>query len=200
MQTMHALPEGWETLGYDDFLDERRPLMAQIIRRGFESLASTEPDLEQIDGTAEERLAWSKIETVELALRRLVETKYRAHWRERAEQQMRKALGDESWKVIERNREKHAKQYAAAQSGERSVLDYTYLSQLTQMMLASDAWELFRHLFRDKRHLEDLVKAIAPVRNDRAHFRVVPLLELRRAQVACEDLLTMIQNLEPLAP
>ena len=174
--------------------------MAQIIRRGFEALASTEPELEQIDGTAEERLAWSKIETVELALRRLVETKYRAHWGESAEHQMRKALGDESWKVIEKNRERHAKQYASAPPGERSVLDYTYLAQLTQMMLASDAWELFRHLFRDKRHLEDLVKAIAPVRNDRAHFRVVPLLELRRAQVACEDLLTMIQNLEPLAP
>src|ERR1019366_2983760 len=69
MQSLHALPDGWETLGSDDFLDERRPLMARINRRGFESLASTEPEPEQIDGTAEERLAWSKIEAVELALR-----------------------------------------------------------------------------------------------------------------------------------
>lgn len=38
MHQMHALPDGWDTLPYDEFLQKRRSLMAEIIRRGFESL------------------------------------------------------------------------------------------------------------------------------------------------------------------
>jgi len=39
MHQMHALPEGWESMPYDEFLQKRRVLMAQIIRWGFESLS-----------------------------------------------------------------------------------------------------------------------------------------------------------------
>jgi len=35
---MHALPTGWEQMAYDDFLRQRRLLMAQVIRKGFEKL------------------------------------------------------------------------------------------------------------------------------------------------------------------
>ncbi|MGA7948610.1 MAG: hypothetical protein WCA45_00400 [Thiobacillaceae bacterium] len=38
MHEFHALPAGWETMAYGDFLVERRTLMAGIIRRGFETL------------------------------------------------------------------------------------------------------------------------------------------------------------------
>jgi hypothetical protein len=38
MHELHALPTGWQQMSYDDFLVERRKLMAAIIRRGFESL------------------------------------------------------------------------------------------------------------------------------------------------------------------
>jgi hypothetical protein len=34
----HALPQDWETLPYDDFLEQRRALMAGVIRDGFEAL------------------------------------------------------------------------------------------------------------------------------------------------------------------
>jgi hypothetical protein len=194
MQRLHALPAGWENLDYEDFLDERRAKMAQVIRRGFESLGSTEPEVEPVDGTAEERLTWSLIQTVELALRQMVDAKYRTRWGQEAEAVMHKHLGDDAWKVIEKNREKHASQYNASPSGDRSIVDYTYLPQLTQMMMAGNAWELFRHLFKDKRQLEDLVRSVTPVRNDQAHFRTVPLLELRRCQVACEDLRNLLEK------
>ena len=59
-------------------------------------------------------------------------------------------------------------------------------------MTAGPAWELFRDMFRDKRQLEDLVKAVTPVRNDRAHFRIVPERELDRCRLACEDLTAMV--------
>jgi hypothetical protein len=38
MHKLHALPEHWPELSYSDFLDQRRRLMADMIRRGFESL------------------------------------------------------------------------------------------------------------------------------------------------------------------
>lgn len=38
MCEMHALPDGWENMSYDNFLEERRKLMAGIIKKGFENL------------------------------------------------------------------------------------------------------------------------------------------------------------------
>jgi len=38
MYFWHALPEGWETMTYPEFLEERRKLMARVIRQGFEKL------------------------------------------------------------------------------------------------------------------------------------------------------------------
>jgi len=38
MCEMHALPDGWETMSYEEFLPKRRVLMAQIIKRGFEAI------------------------------------------------------------------------------------------------------------------------------------------------------------------
>ncbi len=38
MHELHALPEDWQHLSYADFLVERRKLMAEIVRRGFETL------------------------------------------------------------------------------------------------------------------------------------------------------------------
>ncbi len=38
MNDLHGLPESWENMEYQDFLQERRRLMAAIIRRGFETL------------------------------------------------------------------------------------------------------------------------------------------------------------------
>lgn len=61
-----------------------------------------------------------------------------------------------------------------------------------QLIAAAPAWELFREMFRDKRQLEDLVKAVTPVRNDRAHFRMVPERELDRCRLACEDLIVLV--------
>lgn len=38
MHDLHALPDGWEGMAYPTFLEERRKLMADVIRRGFETL------------------------------------------------------------------------------------------------------------------------------------------------------------------
>ncbi len=43
MHELHALPPGWETLPYGEFLTQRRHLMAGVIRRGYDLLGSTGP-------------------------------------------------------------------------------------------------------------------------------------------------------------
>ena len=40
MSYWHALPKGWQNMGYQKFLSERRKMMAQIIRAGFEKLST----------------------------------------------------------------------------------------------------------------------------------------------------------------
>jgi len=37
----HALPEGWATMPYEEFLNARRELLAEVIRKGFESIGET---------------------------------------------------------------------------------------------------------------------------------------------------------------
>ena len=38
MEQENALPHGWENMSYETFLEERRKLMADVIRKGFEVL------------------------------------------------------------------------------------------------------------------------------------------------------------------
>ncbi len=42
MYFWHALPEKWENMNYDDFLEKRRKLMANVIREGFKKIAHDE--------------------------------------------------------------------------------------------------------------------------------------------------------------
>jgi len=41
----HALPDGWESMKYETFLMHRRELMAQVIKDGYEKLASAKTDI-----------------------------------------------------------------------------------------------------------------------------------------------------------
>jgi hypothetical protein len=193
MTRLHALPEGWESLAYEDFLRKRRLLMAALIRRGYEKLTDVQSDDEAADATDDERTTWENIRDVELSLRRIVGTGYYSRWNQRSETQMRKCLGESAWTTIEKNRAKRPDRppqdpFAAAMD----VLQFTYIGQLLQLMVANEAWEMFKPMFRDRRELEDIIGKIAPVRNDTAHFRTVSVQQLRSCQVACEDLTRLL--------
>ena len=200
MSRLHALPQGWESLDYDDFLRQRRVLMAGLIQRAYEKLSDIEAEEESLDPTAEERAAWDRIKDVEITLRRLVWARYSTRWNERADGQIRKALGEDAWKTMEKYRAKHADHYPQlADNAPARALQFTYLGQLVQLMVTSEAWEMFKPVFRDKRELEDLVQRITLVRNDAAHFRAVPVQQLRSCQVACEELRALLSKGERLA-
>src|SRR5262249_30251213 len=73
MRRLHALPDGWETMPYNEFLEARRQLIADVIRRGFEMLsAGSNGADETVGGTPEEEDVWREIEATELALRDLL--------------------------------------------------------------------------------------------------------------------------------
>jgi hypothetical protein len=57
----HGLPDGWETLAYGDFLDERQRRLAAVIRDGFERLRERSAPKE---AQAEQELAVHAKETV----------------------------------------------------------------------------------------------------------------------------------------
>jgi hypothetical protein len=45
----HALPDGWDQLPYEEFLERRRGVMAEVIRKGFEAIGAT-PESEDAAG------------------------------------------------------------------------------------------------------------------------------------------------------
>jgi len=44
MYRMHALPTGWERMKYQEFLEARRELMAQVIAEGYSQVLASEQD------------------------------------------------------------------------------------------------------------------------------------------------------------
>jgi hypothetical protein len=145
-------------------------------------------------GTPSEENVWALVRETELAGRRIVGDRYTNRWGAGAEGKMEDALGREAWERIIKNRGDHKYRAGREPLEERAILDFTYLGQLGQLMLWGPAWDMFRHLFGDKRDLEDLLKGIAPVRNDMAHFRNVPDKELARCRVASDDLLAVLER------
>lgn len=198
MSRLHALPPGWELMEYDEFLSRRRELMAELIRRGFESLGGLPASTQEIpqDGSAEEQAVWRDISALERELRAVIRGKYSERWGDSADARIHNLLGTDGIETVNRNRAKYLKQYkfSDALHGDE-ILDFLYLGQLRQLMTAGDAWALFTPAFRDKRQLEDLTGAIIPVRNDAAHFRSVPPNELDRCRIAVGDLRSLLKHL-----
>jgi hypothetical protein len=195
MCVQHALPPNWEELSYQAFLVTRRELMARLIHKGFQALSGDQSvmDVQTVSVDAEENLAWEAVKNAELAMRKLVRLKYNSTWKEQADDRIRKILGEDAWKSIEKMQQKESSQYPLSPVPKRAeLLDYCYLGQLVNLVLSAEAWELFKHLFKDKHQLEEIVKCIMPVRNDRAHFRPVPLKELQRCRIASDDLMVIL--------
>jgi hypothetical protein len=185
MMRAHAMPPDWYDLEYEEFLRQRRPLMAAMIRRAYDSLAVGDEAGVEVNASPSELQVWELLRDVERRLRTVVRTAYDQRWGDRATARMEAGLGAEALKGIERARNRAV---TVAGAGDE-LLDYTYLGHLIQLMLVNDAWEMFKPAFRDKRELEDMVRPITKVRNEAAHFRHVAEEDLMRCRVAAHDLL-----------
>ncbi len=190
----HALPLGWESMEYAEFLRERRRRMADIIRVAFRQLGG-EPDAPPLTPPwflPGAEAVWQRIVETERALRGVVREVYAARFGEAAARRIEEALP-------ERERETLARALRARPAGSEllSIVDYLYLGQLPPLLFAAEAWQDARHRLGDtpdvKQRLQTALGRIAPVRNEIAHVREVDRDRLLRASVACADVLEMLQ-------
>ena len=191
----HALPLGWESMEYEEFLRERRRRMADIIRVAFRQLGG-EPDAPPLTPPwflPGAEAVWQRIVETERALRGVVREVYAARFGEAAARRIEEALP-------ERERETLARALRARPAGSEplSIVDYLYLGQLPPLLFVAEAWQEARHRLGDapdvKQRLHAALGRIAPVRNEIAHVREVDRDRLLRANLACSDVLKMLQG------
>ena len=191
----HALPPGWESMEYEDFLRERRLRMADIIRVAFRQLGG-EADAPPITPPwflPGAETVWLRIVETERALRTVVRDVYKGRFGDSAARRIEEALP-------ERERDVLARALRARPAGAEalSIVDYLYLGQLLPLLFAADVWQDTRARLSEapdlKQRLTVALGQIAPVRNEIAHVREVGQDRLMRASVACGDVLTILQG------
>ncbi len=79
-----------------------------------------------------------------------------------------------------------------------SIVDYTYLGQLPPLLFVNDVWQDARERLGGaadaKQKLVAAIQQIAPVRNEIAHVREIPAERLKRADVACDEVLRTLSR------
>jgi hypothetical protein len=191
----HALPLGWETMEYEEFLRERRRRMADIIRVAFRQLGGepNAPPLTPPWFLPGAEAVWQRIVETERALRGVVREVYTARFGEAASRRIEEALP-------EREREGLARALRARPAGAEvpSIVDYLYLGQLPTLLFEADVQQEARGRVSRaqdvKQRLVAAVSQIAPVRNEIAHVREVDRDRLLRADLACADVLEMLKG------
>lgn len=190
----HALPLGWESMEYTEFLRERRRRMADIIRVGFRQLGG-EPDAPPLTPPwflPGAEAVWQRIVETERALRGVLRDVYSARFGELAAQRIELALPER-----ERDTLAHALRSRPPGSEPLSVVDYLYLGQMPQLLFATDVWQNARQRLGGaadaKQRLQTDIGDIAPVRNEIAHAREVDRDRLLRATLACSNILAMVR-------
>lgn len=191
----HALPIGWESMAYDEFLAERRRRMADIIRVAFRKLGGEAhaPSLTPpwfLPGSED---VWRNIVETERALRGVVREVYVARFATAAPKKIEEGLPEAA-------REKLGRALRARPAGADplSVVDYLYLGELPPLLFLGDIWQEARQRFGGapdaKQRLQAAISHIIPVRNEIAHVREIERDRLIRANLACNEVLAMIRG------
>lgn len=143
-------------------------------------------------------VVWALIEKAEIGLRSYVSSVYADQFKGSAERKVEQALGAKSMLKVRENVSKSNKRYKYTPREELlNIFDGLYLGQLGQLMMWNEAWPRFQHLAQDKRELEMLLAPIIGVRTDKAHFYKVPLRELDRCKLHCEDVISIVEKFRP---
>jgi hypothetical protein len=191
----HALPLGWESMEYEQFLRERRRRMAEIIHVAFRQLGGEQdaPPLTPPWFLPGAEAVWQRIAETERALRAIVREVYVARFGDSAAAKIEAAVPESERQTLARNL---ARRPAGAEP--LSVVDYLYLGQLTPVLFAPDVQQEARSRFSGaqdpKQRLLAAVNQIAPVRNEIAHVREIDPDRLLRASVACADVLDTLKG------
>jgi hypothetical protein len=191
----HALPLGWESMEYEQFLRARRRRMADIIRVAFRQLGgeSDAPPVTPPWFLPGAEAVWQRIAETERGLRGVVREVYVARFGDLAASRIEGAVPEGERQTLTRNL---ARRPAGADP--LSIVDYLYLGQLPNILFAPDVQQEARTRFTSaqdpKQRLLAAVNQIAPVRNEIAHVREIDQDRLLRASVACADVLDMLKG------
>ncbi len=191
----HALPLGWESMEYEQFLRDRRRRMADIIRVAFRQLGgeSDAPPVTPPWFLPGAEAVWQRIAETERGLRGVVREVYVARFGDSAASRIEGAVPEGERQTLTRNL---ARRPAGADP--LSIVDYLYLGQLPNILFASDVQQEARTRFTGaqdpKQRLLAAVSQIAPVRNEIAHVREIDQDRLLRASVACADVSVMLKG------
>jgi hypothetical protein len=190
----HALPLGWESMDYATFLESRRPRMAEVIRIAYRKLGgeADAPPLTPPWFLPGAETVWQRIGETERALRGVVREAYAARFGNEARTRIEATLNDADRERLTRALRSHPAGADALQ-----VIDYLYLAQLPALLFKNEVWSEAQTKLRAGPEFKDKLRwaidQIAPVRNEIAHVREVSPDRLQRANVACTDVLRMLQ-------
>lgn len=130
-----------------------------------------------------------KILDLERQLRILIRDEYDRAFPDGHEWRIRQLLSEADLCAIEgrmRHRSNEHSESAVA------IADFTYLDQLRQLM--NREWRLFSSRMDDKQRFNLRMDTLVPIRNELAHVRTVSELDLRKADVFCDELLSMVRR------
>jgi hypothetical protein len=191
----HALPLGWESMEYDEFLRARRRRMADVIHVAFRQLGgeSDAPPVTPPWFLPGAEAVWQRIVEAERALRAVVRDVYTARFGGSAAAKIEAAVPEPERPTLARAL---ARRPTSAEP--LSIVDYLYLGQLSTILFAPDVQQAARSRFNGtddpKQRLLAAVNAIAPVRNEIAHVREIDRERLLRASVSCNDILELLKT------
>jgi hypothetical protein len=191
----HALPLGWESMEYEEFLRDRRRRMADIVRVAYRQLGgeSDAPPVTPPWFLPGAEAVWQRIAETERALRAIVREVYAARFGDSAASRIEAGVPEGERQTLARNL---ARRPPGAEP--LSIVDYLYLGQLPAILFAPDVQQEARALFigpqDPKQRLLAAISQIAPVRNEIAHVREIDRDRLLRANVACADVLKMLRS------
>jgi len=180
---------------YEAFVEQRRERMADVIRAAFRKLGGEEdaPPITPPWFLPGAEVVWRRIAETERALRALVREVYGKRFEANGAARIEAALS-----APERESLTRALRSRPAGSDPMSVVDYLYIGQLPRLLFANEVWPDAKVRLGGasdiKQRLNDAIVQITPVRNEIAHVREVSPDRLQKANVACVDVLTTLQN------
>ena len=180
---------------YEAFVEQRRERMADVIRAAFRKLGGEEdaPPITPPWFLPGAEAVWRRIAETERALRALVREVYGKRFEANGAARIEAALS-----APERESLTRALRSRPAGSNPMSVVDYLYIGQLPRLLFANEVWPDAKVRLGGasdiKQRLNDAIVQITPVRNEIAHVREVSPDRLQKANVACVDVLTTLQN------
>jgi hypothetical protein len=181
-------------MDYAAFLENRRPRMAEVIRIAYRKLGgeADAPPLTPPWFLPGAETVWQRIAETERTLRKVVREAYASRFGNEARNRIEATLTE-----FDRDRLARARRSLPAAADPLQIVDYLYLAQLPALLFTNEVWPQAQAKLRAdgefKRRLLSAIEQVVPVRNEIAHVREVSPDRLQRANVACNDVLRMLQ-------